>query len=521
MLQTSAQVPMNLDARKRSEDMQNLFKALIVGFAMTSLTACAYSQAHPDIKAGTTVSKAPNTSDIQALVDSYAENQGFNGTVLVARGEEILLEASYGEADAEWGVPNSPSTRYGIGSLSKPFAATLVMNLVEDEVLSLDGTLGEYLPDLYAGTPAAPITISQLLSHTSGIADIPRDLNGTWWQTIGRQSFVPEAFAKEWVKPVLIEQPGVQFRYNNAGFILLGVIVERVTGQSYADNLEERIFAPAGMSSSGVLTSTEIIPNLAHGYVQTQQRVLQQAPATNPGILSAAGSLYATARDIYRFDRALYSDALLSEDARRLMTSAKGDSPYGFGWGIQTLSLEGGSSLSVMFHNGSVPGYQSYYLRSETNETSVIVISNNNQGSIVSSMGPDLMRVVNGNPIQLAKRSLEDLLLPISHNEGEAAVIAAYESLGEKSAEYDLSESKLNRLGYRLFGQGLTEAATFFLELNVKLYPGSANTHDSLGEVYRSAGRIEEAIESYEKALAMDPEFPSARTALEEMQSGN
>lgn len=461
---------------------------------------------------------ADDTDDLQALVDSYAENRGFSGTVLLARGGEILLEASYGKADIEWSIPNTASTRYGIGSLSKPFAATLVMNLVENNRLSLDGTLGEYLPELYADTAVASVTVSQLLSHTSGIAGLPRDLNGSWWNTIGRQTFKPADFAKEWIKPVLTSEPGTKFQYMNAGFVLLGIIVERVTGQSYADALNERVFIPAGMDSSGVLTSTEIVKNLAHGYIRPPEGGLLQAPAADPSVLSAAGGLYATARDIYRFDRALYGNALVSEETRTLMMTAKSAAPYGFGWVDQSWTLANGSKLSVKSHTGSVPGYQANYLRSEETETTVIVISNYNQG-FVGTMGPDLMRVLHGNPVTLAKRSLQDLLRPISFNEGESAVITAFERLGDQRAEYDLSEGALNRLGYLFLGQDMKEAAIFFLELGAELYSESANAHDSLGEAYRAAGRIDDAIASYEKALSIAPDFPSAVTALKEIRA--
>ncbi len=217
---------------------------------------------------------------------------------MIACGEGILVEVFYGQANIEWGIPDNASTRYGTGSLSKPFTATLVMSLVENDVLSLDGTLGKYLPDLYSGTPAASITVAQLLSHKSGIADIPRDLNGTWWNTVGRQAYEAEAFAKEWIKLVLTSESGAKFQYIDAGFVLLGVIVERVTEQSYEEALKERIFTPAGMNSSGVLTGTEIVKkNLAHGYIRPPEGGLLQAPAADPSILSAAGGLYETVGD--------------------------------------------------------------------------------------------------------------------------------------------------------------------------------------------------------------------------------
>jgi D-alanyl-D-alanine carboxypeptidase len=111
--------------------------------------------------------------NFRRLVDSYANHRGFNGTVLIARGGKVLFRRSYGQADAQWAIPTQPEALYRIGSLSKPLIATLVLQLVEQGRLQLNGTLGAYLPALYAGTPASSVTVAQLLSHTSGLADVP------------------------------------------------------------------------------------------------------------------------------------------------------------------------------------------------------------------------------------------------------------------------------------------------------------------------------------------------------------
>jgi len=208
----------------------------------------------------------------------------------------------------------------------------------------------------------------------------------------------------------------------------------------------------------------------------------------------------------------------VSQNTRKLMMTAKSEAPYGFGWVDQSWTLSDGSSLAVKSHTGSVPGYQANYLRSEETETTVILISNYNQG-FVGTMGPELMRALHGDPVALAKRDLQDVLGPISYNEGETAAIAAYQALGDQSADYDLRESSLNSLGYGFLRRDMKAAAIFFLELNTELYPTSANTHDSLGEAYRASGRVADAITSYEKALAIDPDFSSSASALEEMRS--
>jgi len=173
----------------------------------------------------------------------------------------------------------------------------------------------------------------------------------------------------------------------------------------------------------------------------------------------------------------------------------------------------------VLFHTGSVPGYQSYYMRSETQQDSVIILSNFWQGALVVAMGRDLMEVLNGKPMQPAARSLGDLLPSIAYREGLDAMAHAYESLGEQNPECDRSERALNSLGYSFLRAGRKDAAVQVLQWGVAMYPYSANAHDSLGEAYRASGRADDARRSYEAALKLDPSSKSALAALAEMKS--
>ncbi len=456
-------------------------------------------------------------SNIRNLVETYVARDGFSGTVLVARRGDILIEASFGQANIEWAVPNVPAAHYRIGSLTKPFTATLTMILVEEGIISLEGTLGEYLPDLYGGTPIAAVTVEQLLGHTSGIVDLAGNYNDPWYQTAGRLSYEHDDFAREWIKPVLKEKPGEKWRYNNAGYILLGGVIEHVTGQSFSDNLEKRIFLPSGMGSSGLFADRSVIKNMAFGYARTAEGEMVQPPHIDSSIFYSAAGIYSTAGDILRFDRALYTEKLLKAETRELMLTRKTDFPYGFGWGLDTWPLMDGGMLTVVSHTGSVPGYQSYYLRSEENEDFVIVMSNFNQGALVVALGRDLMRALNED---ILKRNLGELLVPVALKEGTSAMLEVYQNLGDKLAEYDHGVPALNKLGYEFLGLDKMDAAIEVFEWNVAFHPQSANPRDSLGEAYRAAGRIAEAIKSYEAALALNPESQSAATALKEMRSG-
>ena len=456
--------------------------------------------------------------DFRQLVDSYAKQRGFNGTVLVARGGKVLFRGSYGQANVEWAAPNGSNERYRIGSLSKPLIATLVMQLVEQGRLTLDGTLGSYLPDLYGGTDAAPVTVAQLLSHTSGLADLPGRFDDTWWQTEARRSYAPLDFAREWIKPRLLERPGATWRYNNNGFYLLGVIIERVTGQKLADNLRQRLFDPASMSESGLFSERDVLPKLALGYSRSPTGVLEHPAAINSSVSFSAAGIYATADDLFRFDCALYGPQLLRSETRALMLEAH-SATYGFGWGVERWTLPDGRGLPVVSHTGSVPGYQSYYLRSEPNQDCVIILDNFWQGALVVQMGRDLMEVLNGKPMQLTARSLDDLLTPIAYREGTQAMLAAYQGLTTRRREYDLSEKAFNSLGYKFLRAGRLDDAIAVFSWAVQLFPQSPNTNDSLGEAYRKAGKFTEAVRSYSAALALDPTSNNAKKALDELRN--
>ena len=157
--------------------------------------------------AGTAKAQA-GPAELKQLVDSYAANRSFNGVVLVAQHGRIMYRGAYGLANREWQVANTGDGVFRIGSLSKPITAIMVMQLVQANSLRLDGTLGEYLPALYANTPASAVTIAQLLNHTSGVADLPRSYEDPWWNAQARLSFEPEDFAKAWIPGKLASAPG-------------------------------------------------------------------------------------------------------------------------------------------------------------------------------------------------------------------------------------------------------------------------------------------------------------------------
>src|SRR5262245_21230981 len=206
---------------------------------------------------------ASDASDrLETLLRRFQELGLFNGSVLVADRGQVALKKGYGLANMEWGIPNTADTKFRLGSISKQFTATLIMQLVEQGKLDLNAPVTRYLTD-YPARTGAKITIHQLLNHTSGIVgytEIP-----TWSATI-RNPYKPTAFLEFFSKLDLLFEPGAKFSYSNSGYFLLGAILEKVTGQTYEQLLRERILAPLGMNDSGYDSTQPLLSKRAAGY---------------------------------------------------------------------------------------------------------------------------------------------------------------------------------------------------------------------------------------------------------------
>ncbi|WDM61866.1 class A beta-lactamase-related serine hydrolase [Stenotrophomonas forensis] len=460
---------------------------------------------------------AAGPAEIAQLVDSYAANRDFNGVVLVAQHGRILYRGAHGLANREWQVPNVEDGVFRIGSLSKPITAILVMQLVQENTLRLDGTLGEYLPALYAGTPAAAVTVAQLLNHTSGIADLPRSYEDPWWQTQARLSLAPDDFAKAWIPGTLQSAPGAEWRYNNNGYFLLGLIIEKATGASYEANLQRRILGKAGMTNSGLYSTSALIPRLATGYQTRPDFSLARPMPIDPSVSFSAAGLYSTVDDLLRLDQALQDDSLLSAPSRQAMWTNH-RSGYGYGWEVENWPLPAGGSYPVESHTGSVPGYQTYWLRAGQDQSVVIVLDNYWQGETAASLGKELMGVLHGMPVTLARKNLGTLLVPAALSAGVPGMTRAYEALGPSASQYDTSEKALNSLGYRLLRMKRVPESVAVFQWNARAHPQSANVHDSLGEAYRANGQRKQAINSYRTAAALAPNDARLRAVLKELE---
>ncbi|CAN5649914.1 serine hydrolase domain-containing protein [soil metagenome] len=280
---------------------------------------------------------------------------------------KVVLSAGYGLANLEHGVRATPHTVFQSGSMGKQFTAMAVMMLVEEDKLSLDDAISKHLavPSSWAG-----ITVRHLLTHTSGLGDYPEDYSL-------QKNYTEDDLLKMVTAQPLGFAPGEKWNYSNLGFVTLGILIHKVSGEFYGELLQKKIFGPLDMKNTRVINEADIIPNRAAGYI-LKDGVLKNQKWVSPAVNSTAdGSLYFTAADIARWDEALDAKKLLSHAGfEQMWTPVKlkngSAAPYGFGWGIRKTE----SGRRILEHGGAWQGFAAYIARYPDDRLSVAVLCN-------------------------------------------------------------------------------------------------------------------------------------------------
>jgi D-alanyl-D-alanine carboxypeptidase len=314
--------------------------------------ACAGKQGTDEEAPRLTASEARAIAGVQRLLRKSAAADEFSGAALVAKNGRVLFSKAYGLADRERRIPNTVETRFRIGSMNKMFTATAILQLVEAGEVELTAPLGTYLRDYPNREVAAKVTIHHLLTHTGGTGDIfgfDFAAHRTELRTLGD-------YLKLYGDRGLEFEPGSHWAYSNYGFILLGLVIEKVTGQSYYDYVQEHVYDPAGMTATGSLPEDQEVRDRSVGYT-TRRGATEPTPNTNtlPYRGTSAGGGYSTVGDLARFAHALLSHDLLSAESTDLLIRGKvvsfgGRYAYGFEDG-----RDAGGNGSVG-HGGGGPG---------------------------------------------------------------------------------------------------------------------------------------------------------------------
>ena len=342
--------------------------------------------------------------DIEAKVDEYVGTYlkigNFSGSILIAKEGRILLSKGYGMANLEHDVPNAPQTIFRLGSVTKQFTSMAIMQLREKGRLDVDDPIAKYLPTYPNGEE---ITIHHLLTHTSGIPDFGEfpDLQ----KTIMIPSPVEKTIQRFKDKPLEFT-PGEKFKYSNSGYILLGYIIEKVSGTSYEEFLEENIFQPVNMMNTGYDHHDTLLKHRASGY-SIGGGGLTNAAYIDMSIPYAAGALYSTVEDLYLWDRALYTEKLVKKSSLdRMFTpfveteSGAIKAHYAYGWNVLSLF-----DRKVITHSGGINGFRQQIARYVDDDVCIVVLSNI-ETAPVDKISMDLAAIVFGEEYEVPKERM-------------------------------------------------------------------------------------------------------------------
>jgi CubicO group peptidase (beta-lactamase class C family) len=364
-----------------------MFRRLAIAFVLT--TACL-AQDKP---------QSETVARMEQIVQSYVPTKQFMGTVLVARNGKILLDKGYGFANLEWEVPNSPTTKFRLGSITKQFTAASILLLEERGKLKVEDPVKKYIPD----APAAwdKVTIFHVLTHTSGI---PSFTSFPDYESKEAQAMTPQQLV-DWFKDKPLEfEPGTKWNYSNSGYVLLGYLIEKISGQSYADFVQQNIFTPLGMKDSGYDSNSALISHRASGY-NPGKNGIENTGFINMSIPLSAGALYSTTEDLLRWEDGLFGGKVLKpESLAKMTTPFKND--YAFGLGVRTKN-----GHKMIAHNGGIEGFNTSLIYYSDDKLVVAVLANLN-GPFADQLAAQLGEVAHGEKVVLASERKEITVSP-------------------------------------------------------------------------------------------------------------
>ncbi len=453
------------------------------------------------------------SNTIDAFIQDFHNIREFNGTVLVAQHNKILFEKSYGYANLEWQVKHTPDTKFRIASMTKPFTAILILQLVQQGKIALDAPISRYLK-YYRQDTGNKVTIHHLLSHTSGV---PNYLRLKKFKDIEHHNpYSVDEFVQQLCSEDLEFEPGSQFRYSNSGYNILGAIIENITGKSYWQVLDEHILTPAGMNNTGNDATKAILANRAHGYEKTLVNYLT-ADHLDMSIPYAEGGMYSTARDLLRWNLAINSGKLLNKSLIDKMYQSYSQRNYGYGWMIDTLpEQQYGKTLTRVHHAGMIPGFNTNIARI-LEDNYLIIILNNTGGAPLGRLTDGITNILYHKPYKKAEPRIFNVLYDIINSQGLDAAINEYHRLAKQGKP--LSERSTNYFGYELLKVNLVNEAIAFFKLNVEHAPDSANAYDSLAEAYLAQKNYQLALANYQKSLTLDTNNHNAKKAIKRLKA--
>jgi CubicO group peptidase (beta-lactamase class C family) len=482
---------------------------------------------------------------IDNLMNDYVANQQFMGTVLVADRGEIVFVKGYGLANVDLNTPNTPDTKFMIGSITKQFTAMLVTQLIEKGKLRLDNTISDLLP-IFPKDIGDKITVEMLLTHTSGLP-FPEGIEKYYYVS------THDEYLREFLKQVSEEgmrfEPGEGYGYSNAGYHILGLIIEKVTGKTYEEVLNEQILKPLGMSDTGCKRKDLVLENEAYSYQKLPGRYItwNKSLSFDPYILGfGAGFLYSTVGDLFKFSMALSTNKLLSKEYMEMylkMRNVKSRPPIphipeklvkdffgtcgnGFVGEISIIEDPDSKNKQTFYwHDGTWNLFKSNHFHYSGNEQVIIICSNGSFLCEGNEIVLKLHQILNNRPYQdiRIRHSLSQYISEdIAMHAGIPAVISEYLRFKNDTLNfiipgeaYFINASRVVA-GMQQFGP---EDAILILKTVTSEFPESWQAYDALGETYLMKADTILAIQSYRKSLELNPQNKNAAETLKVLEN--
>jgi CubicO group peptidase (beta-lactamase class C family) len=350
-------------------------KKLIICFTALLLHFVSFSQTIPD--------------KLNEYFIAAQKAELFNGSVLVAEKGQLLLNKGYGYKNVVDKSLNDPNTIYQIGSVTKQFTATIILKLAEQKKLALDDKLTKYFPNL---PNADKITIENLLAHTSGIWNYTKDQD---FMRTGVEKPRDELGMLSLFKDKPLDfEPGAKYSYSNSGYVLLGYIIEKVTGKKYESVVREQIFQPLKMANSGFDFTHLASPDKATGYLALTTGNSTKSLIVDSSISFSAGAIYTTLDDLYKWDQSLSTEKILTKASLDNAFTPRLDN-YGLGWSIYTVA-----GKKVVTHDGGIHGFLSHNSIIPSDDISITILSNSGSSSM-NQLSKDVLAIVYKQPYKL------------------------------------------------------------------------------------------------------------------------
>src|SRR5262245_13946395 len=454
-------------------------------------------------------------TDLQPVIEKVMEQRSLPGfAIAIVQNQKIVYAAGFGLKNLEKkNEPVTPQSLFHMASITKPFVATSVMQLVEKGKVDLDATVVKYLPYFRLNDERyATITVRQMLSHVSGMPDV-EDYE---WDKPQYDDGALERYVRSLNNQKLIAAPGVRFRYSNMAYEVLGDLIAKVSGMSFEDYVRKHILEPLGMKSSTLLVKQAAPALLTSPHVMdnSYQTVVSKVFPYNR-MHSPSSTLYSNVLDMSRWAMANLNRGEL--DGKRVLKDTTYDimwKPAGEKWQQIGISWFLGKYREhrTISHSGGDTGFVSNLVMIPDQSIAVVMMSNYDRAALrpLTNAALDVALSLNPEPI-VFKPGVAKALYQIITTEGIESAAGKYRDLKKNQpGAYDFQERELNELGYNLLGQKKIKEAIKVFQLNVEAYHESSNVYDSLGEAFMINGEKAPAIENYEKSLKFNPNNANA-----------